>query len=60
MASLIVSTVLLVAVVGGLCGWMIRKDRRLREEAKRVTELLDAFATNIGEERDARHHRQRA
>ncbi len=60
MTSLILSTLLLVAVVGGLGGWMIRKDRRLREEARRVADLEDAYATNIGEERDARHHRQRA
>jgi hypothetical protein len=59
MASFILSTVLLFAVVGGLGGWMIRKDRRLRE-ADAGDEPTRLHLTPTRKEPDAGHHRQRA
>jgi hypothetical protein len=58
-ASFIISTVLLFAVVGGLGGWMIRKDRRLRE-AEAGEEQTRLHLTPTRKEPDASHHRQRA
>jgi uncharacterized membrane protein YqjE len=57
MASLIVSTVILVATVAVLGGWAMRKERRLRERAETLHELEATLETQTREERDARDHR---
>ena len=57
MASLIISTAILVATVGGLGGWAMRKERRLRQQAETMQGLEAALETQTREERDARDHR---
>ena len=58
MLSLVLSTALLVATVAVLGGWMIRKERRLREEAQTMQGLEAALNTETGkEERNAADHR---
>jgi uncharacterized membrane protein YqjE len=57
MLSLIVSTAILVATVAVLCGWAMRKERRLRARAQTLQELEGALETRTREERDARDHR---
>jgi len=58
MLSLVISTAILVATVGVLGGWMIRKERRLREEAQTMEGLESALATKTRkEERHAADHR---
>ena len=58
MLSLVISTAILVATVGVLGGWMIRKERRLREEAQTMEALESALTTKTRkEERHAADHR---
>jgi hypothetical protein len=58
MLSLLISTALLATTVGVLGGWMIRKERRLREEARTMQGLEAAMNIETGkEERDAADHR---
>ena len=58
MLSLLISTAVLVTTVAVLGGWMIRKERRLREEAQTMQGLEAALNPQTREEeRDAADHR---
>jgi hypothetical protein len=58
MLSLVISTAILATTVAVLGGWMIRKERRLREQAQTMQGLEGALETQTRkEERDATDHR---
>jgi hypothetical protein len=57
MASLIISSAILVTTVAVLGGWAMRKERRLREGTETIQGLEAALETQTREERDARDHR---
>ena len=58
MLSLVISTAILATTVGVLGGWMLRKERRLREEAQTMQGLEAALNPETRkEEHDAADHR---
>jgi hypothetical protein len=58
MTQFLISTVILATTVALLGGWMIRKERRLREEAQTMQGLESALNPQTREEEhDAADHR---
>jgi hypothetical protein len=58
MLSFVISTAILATTIIVLGGWMIRKERRLREDAQTMQGLEAAMnARTRKEERDATDHR---
>jgi len=58
MLSFLISTAILATTVAVLGGWMIRKERRLREEAQTMQGLESALETQTRKEADdAADHR---